>query len=429
MRMATPFPVPEPSRTLEVARLELARFAPDAPLDRVFRRACELSAHALDVERVGVWLFIDDRTVLRCASLYERSKGESSGGALLQVADFPTYFASLAIRKAIPAEVAASEPWTAELASKYLQPLGITSMLDAGIFVDGALVGVICHEHVGAPREWTTEARDFAGSIADLLALRIKSAEVRDLRAAFQTEQERLASQEKNAALEQLAAGVAHDFKNLLGIMLGQGELLSIRQDLPANARQQAKAIVTAAERGMALAEELLEFARPVQPPPAVIDVVETTAAILPVLQSAVGTRHELRYTHDAVVGQVLIDKSKFTRLLLNLVVNASEALPDGGAIDIQFSAMKLVGRADDAGHCVLLEVRDQGVGMEESTRRRAFEPFFSTKSKGTGLGLAIVRQIVDRIGGFVRMASEPGKGTTVRLFLPRIAASSGKKS
>lgn len=239
--MVTSSPVPEPSRPTEVARLELARFAPDAPLDRVFARACELSAAALGVERVGIWLFIDDRAVLRCANLFERSRGEHSAGAVLRVADFPTYFASLNIRKAVPAEIAITATWTAELAATYLRPLGISSMLDAGIFVDGILVGVVCHENVGPPREWTTEDRDFAGSVADLLALRIQSAEVRELRAAFLTQQDRLAAQDKADALAQLAAGVAHDFKNLLTVLLGHGEMLSVRRDVPADAREQAR--------------------------------------------------------------------------------------------------------------------------------------------------------------------------------------------
>ena len=135
--MTTPQPVPAPSRATEIARLELARLAPAEPLDAVFRRACELCARALEVERVGVWLFIDNGDALRCANLFERSKTEHSAGTLLRVADFPVYFTSISIRKAVPAEIAGTEPWTAELAAHYLRPLGIASILDAGIFVEG----------------------------------------------------------------------------------------------------------------------------------------------------------------------------------------------------------------------------------------------------------------------------------------------------
>jgi signal transduction histidine kinase len=392
----------------------------------VFRRACELSANALAVARVGVWLFIDDRAALRCANLFELFKREHSAGALLRVADFPTYFSSLTIRKAVPAEVAATEPWTAELASSYLRPLGIASMLDAGIFVDGVLVGVVCHEHVGPPREWTTEARDFAGSVADLLALRIQSAEVRELRAAFLTQRERLAAQDKAAALAQLAAGVAHDFRNLLTVVLGQGELLRARRDVPAEVQHHAKQIIGASERGIALVKELLEFARPGDRPPTVIDLASAIAEFLPVLHAAVGSRFEICYSHPQNLGQVLIDKNQFTRLLLNLVVNARDAMPDGGRIEIRLTAVKLTGNPSYTGRFVLLEVCDHGAGMDEATQQRIFEPFFTTKSKGTGLGMAVVRQVVDRAGGLIRVDSAHGRGTKVRVFFPRIGAISG---
>jgi signal transduction histidine kinase len=417
--------VPEATRITEVARLELTRFAPDAALDQVFCRACELCADALEVERVGVWLFIDDGATLRCANLFERSKREHSAGAMLRVADFPAYFASLTIRKAVPAEVATTESWTAELAASYLIPLGITSTLDAGIFVSGALVGVVCHENVGPPREWSTEARDFAGSVADMLAMRIQSAQVRELRAAFLTHRERTAAQDKEEALEHLAAGVAHDFKNLLTVFLGFGGLLSARADLPDDAREQAKQIVAAAQRGVALATELLEFARTDGQAPIVHDLANLTAELHPVLQATVGAQHRLRYARPPLLGQVLIDKTQYMRLLLNLVVNAREAMPVGGPIDLRLHPVKLTGNPSYSGRFVLLEVTDCGSGMDEATRRRIFEPYFTTKHKGTGLGLAVVRQIVERAGGLIRVVSTPGQGTTFRIFFPRIGSSS----
>ena len=417
--------VPRPSRPTEVARLELARLPADTPLDQVFCRACELSAQALAVERVGIWLFIDDRSALRCVNLFERTKREHSAGSVLRVADFPTYFASLDIRKAIPAEIAATESWTAELAPTYLQPLGICSMLDAGIFVNNVMVGVVCHEHVGTTREWTTEARDFAGSIADLLALRIQSAEAREQREAFQTQRDRLSAQAQTAALSHLAAGLAHDFRNLLTVFLGQGEMLA-RAELPPEARQQALTIVNAAERGLALTRELLDFARPVERPPSVLELGDVTTEFMPTLCAAVGPKHELRFIRPVGLGKVLMDKSQYTRLLLNLVVNAREAMPDGGPIDIGLSPVKLSGDPSYSGRFVLLEVSDRGGGMDETTRRRLFEPFFTTKSKGTGLGLPNVRRVVDRAGGLVRVESAPGQGTTFRVFFPRIGASTG---
>lgn len=412
--------VPKPSRPTELARLELAKLAQDAPLDQVFARACELSAAALNVERVGVWLFLDGDQVLRCADLYERSKGVHSAGSVLRVADFPVYFRSLVVRKAVPAEVVASAPWAAELAAVYLNPLGITSMLDAGIFVDGKLHGVVCHEHVGPPREWTTEDRDYAGSVADLIALRIQSAEVRELRSAFLTQQAHLATQEKASALAQLAAGVAHDFRNLLTVISGQTQLLARRADLPRGAGEQVAVIGESVERGIALARELMAFARPADRPPQVVDLGQVARDFLPVLKSAAVAR-EVRYLQPTPVGLVLIDPTQFTRLLLNLVVNAAEAGGDG-PVEVRLLPVNLTGHSAFSGPFVLLEVSDRGAGMDDATRRRVFEPYFTTKPGGTGLGMAVVRQVVDRAGGLVRVESAVGRGTTVRVFFPRVS-------
>ena len=126
-------------------------------LETGFRRVTETAADLLNVERVGVWLLVDERRALRCVDLFERSKATHSAGITLHVGAFPEYFAALERRKTVPAEVALTDPRTAGLAYVHLTPLGITSMLDATIFVGGEAVGVVCHEHIGAPREWTTE--------------------------------------------------------------------------------------------------------------------------------------------------------------------------------------------------------------------------------------------------------------------------------
>lgn len=417
---------PEPQRATETARLTLAQLPAEASLADVFARACEVAADAIDVARVGVWLYVDDRAALRCANLFERSTREHSAGAILRVADFPRYFASLSIRKAVPAEVAADDPRTAELTAAYLAPLGISSMLDAGIFVGGELVGVVCHEHVGPPREWTTEARDFAGSVADLLAMRVQSAEVADLRAAQRTQAGRLAMLEKAEALEQMAAGLAHDFRNLLTVVIGNAELLTDRIDPAPDSQEFHDGLLTAARRGIGLANELMEFARPANRPPTVLDPAEVTAEFLSVLRATVGPHHPLRFSRPPAVGQVLIDRVQFSRLLLNLVVNSRDALPDGGEIRIRVAPVRVNNSGGPPGLYVMLEVTDRGTGMDEATRRRAFDPFFTTKANGTGVGLAVVRRVADRAGGFARIESEPGRGTAVRVFLPRVGASTG---
>ena len=320
--------------------------------------------------------------------------------------------------------MAAEDPATAELASEYLAPLGISSMLDAGLFVDGEMVGVVCHEHVGPPRQWTADARDFASAVADTLSLRIQAAEVQDLRTAFQRQQRRLAAQAKVLAMEELTAGIAHDFKNLLMTIRIYGRLLSQRPELPADARDHAAEIVTATDRGTELARELMEFARPRFAPPAVTDLDAVTKDYLPTLQGMVGPRHDVRYSGAAGLGHVLVDINQYHRVLMNLATNAREAMPEGGSIRIRLAPVRKQ-NASGGGRFVMVEFADSGVGMDEATLERLFEPYFTTKPKGTGLGLPIVQQIVNRVGGFVKVESTPGRGSTVRMYFPSIRSGS----
>ena len=427
--MSTAFPTPpQPIRTTEAARLELLRLVPDADksLATVFRRACELAARAIRVERVGIWLFVEDRSAIRCVALYERGTNEHSEGAILRVADFPNYFAALQIRKAVPAELAATDPRTAELAAAYLLPLGVSSMLDAGIYRNAELVGVVCHESVGQPREWTTEDRDFAGSVSDLLAVKLEAAKAEELRAACRTQEDRLLRLDKADAQAQLAAGVAHDFRNLLTVITGHTEMLTGRTDLPADVQGQLRAVAEAASRGTELVQELLEFARPNGRPPVALHLGEATTGFLPVLKATLGAARPIDYAPPPALGRALVNKTDYCRILLNLVTNAGDATPAGQAVGIRVRPIKATEGAGPESHYIMLEVADRGAGMDEATARRAFEPYFTTKPKGTGLGLPTVRKLLDRAGGFLRIESRPGRGTTIRCFFPRVGASSG---
>jgi len=425
--MSTPPPILEQLRPTEAARLELSRAiaGPECSLADAFQHACEISARTLSVERVGIWLFVENRTAIRCANLFERSKDEHSEGAILYVADFSKYFEALDSCKAIPAEFAATDPRTAELADAYFRPLGITSILNSAILRDGETVGVLCHEHVGPPCEWTTEARDFVGSVADSLTLKMKSAQLHEVKAAFRTQEDRIFALEKGAALAQMAAGIAHDFNNLLSIVAAHAELLAGRSDIPPDALSQIGEMAEAAVRGRALVQGLLEFARP-DGRPAAINLADVTANFLPVLHTAIGVNYDLQFERPATLGQVLIDKTQFTRVLLNLGINARDSMPQGGPIRIRIAPVQTCETIGPTSNFVLVEVADRGLGMDEATRLRIFEPFFTTKAKGTGLGMPIVRRVVDRAGGFLRIESEPGAGTRVQAYFPRVGGSSG---
>src|SRR4029077_6037595 len=144
------------------ALLDLAKRNSADPAESL-RRLCEGAASTLDIERVGIWLFNPDHTEIRCSSLYVKSrKAFEKEGTVIQSRDFPRYFAALEESRVVAASDAHRDPRTAEFAGPYLKPLGIASMMDAPIRLRGNLVGVVCHEHIGAPREWPLEDQECA---------------------------------------------------------------------------------------------------------------------------------------------------------------------------------------------------------------------------------------------------------------------------
>lgn len=415
----------DPLRPSELARLEMARLAVQEtrPLPDVIRRLCEIAAETLDVNRVGVWLLTADRMAMRCANLFERTRGEHSEGCMLRMAEFPEYFQALRSRRALPSEFAQSDPRTTELRDAYLVPLGITSMLDSPVLKDGEMIGVVCHEHIGTPREWGTEERDFAMSVADSVASKIKSAELMIARSAIRHQAESSPGGDRLEVVGRLAAGVAHDFKNLLTVVMGNAGLIARQTDLPEDVSVRAMHIVQAAERGVTLVRELLDFGREPNGHPRVLNVADIVEGFVPILQSAVGIDYPVRFTREEDCGKVLIDRGNLERVLLNLVLNAWDAMPRGGAIAIRVIPELTADGAGPPAAFVRINIGDNGVGIPPELVERIFDPLYTTKpdGKGTGLGLAVVRRIVERAGGFVRVSSTPGNGATFHIYLPRI--------
>lgn len=415
----------EPRRPAELARLRMAGLVvqPDSPLPEVFRGLCEIAADTLGVERVGIWLMTADRQALRCADLFERTPREHSEGVTIRVADAPTYFRAVEERRALPSEFAQADPRTAELRDTYLVPLGITSVLDAPLLKDGRMVGVVCHEHVGPPREWTTEDRDFAMSVAEAVTSKMRAAELMIAKSALRHHAELAPGGDRLEAVGRLAAGVAHDFQNLLTVVMGNAGLIARRPDLPADILSRADQIAQAADRGAALVRELLDFGREPNGTPRVLNVPDVVGEFLPLLRTAAGPGYAVEFSRGPGAGKVLIDRGGLERAVLNLVLNARDAMPAGGTVRMHVAPDRAAEAGGPAGAYVRVDVRDSGTGIPEPDRDRIFEPFYTTKGagKGTGLGLAVVRRVVDRAGGFIRVDSAPGEGTTFRLYLPRV--------
>jgi signal transduction histidine kinase len=408
-------------REYEAARLQLARLHVDAgaSLAEAVRDATEIAAGALEVERVGVWFFADEHRALRCAVLFERDTGQHSSGAMLRVADFPNYFRALAQRRDISAAAARVDQVTHELDAAYLEPLGIRSMLDAPIYRGGDVVGVICHER-RIEHAWSDAERDFAAAAADAVARIFEEDAREDAETRLRAHEAYFGDARKMEALGRLAAGIAHDFRNLLTVVIGCADEIRRSESAPRTTAA-AREIQQTAERGAALVKDLLAFGREEARTPRVLDVGEVVESMASVLRTAVSRTHPVEIAVTRPVGRVLVDRSQLERVLLNLALNARDAMPRGGTIRI---AVREENVANPRGAYVLLEVADDGVGMDAATRERLFEPFFTTKpsGKGSGIGLAVVYRVVERCGGFLQVDSEPGQGARMRIYLPRVS-------
>jgi nitrogen-specific signal transduction histidine kinase len=249
------------------------------------------------------------------------------------------------------------------------------------------------------------------------------------------TEREALEAQlrqaQKMEAVGQLAGGVAHDFNNLLTVIRLHSELLAEALAESDPRREDVAEIGRAADRAAALTRQLLAFSRRqvLQPRVLVLDEVVRNARQL--LHRVIGADIRVE-SHGTTIGRVRADPGQIEQVLVNLAVNARDAMPEGGRLlietaDVELDAMfgPKRGAAISAGPYVMLAVSDTGLGMDAATQARIFEPFFTTKEvgKGTGLGLSTVYGIVKQSGGSIWVESEPGAGATFRIYLPRVDA------
>ena len=244
--------------------------------------------------------------------------------------------------------------------------------------------------------------------------------------------EERLLQTQKMEAVGRFAGGIAHDFNNLLLVIQGFGEILCGRlgPDSPLQAR--AEAILEAAGRAQALTRQIQTFSRGQIIEPRTIDLSQVVCGLEDLLRRAIGEHIELVIDSSPERALVLADPGQLEQVILNLVFNARDAMPEGGRLDLATGVLELDEEAarelslSGPGRFVVLRVDDQGRGMDEDTRSRIFEPFFTTKAegRGTGLGLTTVSGIANCAGGAVRVQSSPGRGTRLEVLLPRAEGS-----
>jgi PAS domain S-box-containing protein len=241
---------------------------------------------------------------------------------------------------------------------------------------------------------------------------------------------EHLQVAQRMEAFGRLTGGIAHTFNNMLTAILGNAQMIQARVPADHPAHPKAVDIQQAAARAAALTRQLLAFSRQQTLQPKLLDLSAVVADMKEMLGQALGARIEVAAALGTSLDRVKADPGQLQQVLLNLALNARDAMPDGGRLGIETANVELdgafaAGREWDIvpGPYVLLAVSDTGCGMDEETQARAFEPFFTTKAPGkaTGLGLSAVYGIVKQSGGHILIHSEPGRGTTIRIYLPRV--------
>lgn len=407
--------------------LDLARLpVQDLPCaEAICSEVTEAVSRSVDVDRVGIWVM--EGTGLRLVDGYQRSLDAHHAGTQIGRAGAEPYFAALANERFIIANDARQHPATACFTASYLEPLGITAMLDAPVLRDGRVWGVLCIEHVGShPRTWTAAEQTLAAALADCTASLLERHDRLRAERALSAQRSELERAGRLANVERLVGGIAHDFRNLMTVISGGAELIDRKRGDRDALERNLKRMREALQAGIGLCERLDVFARSslgMREVIAVAPFLGERAAELRALTQ--GTR---RFTLDAEVEvHVEIEAELLRRVLVNLMVNAVEATSPGGEITItlrQETAYAEHQRLRPGGYAVIA-VSDDGCGIGKEVMARIGEPFLTTKPEQArgGLGLPTVLQIVASAKGEVVFSSKAGVGTRVEVWLPLATA------
>ena len=270
--------------------------------------------------------------------------------------------------------------------------------------------------------------RDAGGTVVGIIVMAQDITERKRIEAALHSSELQLRQSQKMEAIGQLAGGIAHDFNNLLTVIIGRAQLLEKRNDMSAPVLRSVNLIHKTGLRAAALTRQLLQFSRQQVLQPQIIDLNILVPEMQEMLRSLISEDIDL-VIKLSNIGKINADPGQVQQVVMNLVVNARDAMPKGGKITIETSNIQLDAEYcaknidSTAGPCVMLAVADTGCGMDEKIRAKIFDPFFTTKEqgKGTGLGLSTVYGIVKQAGGSIYVYSEVGHGTIFKVYFPEV--------
>jgi PAS domain S-box-containing protein len=407
-------------------------------LGLAFRTITEVASRTLGVSRTSIWFYQRDVAAIHCEDLYEHPTGAHSSGATLRESDCPSYFRALGEGRVIPAHYARTDPRTRDFAEAYLKPMGITSMLDAPIRLEGRMIGVVCHEHTGSPREWTLDEQNFAGSMADLVALSLEVSQRRQAERALREAHDQLEvkvaerTRELSEANEQLKefdrlkseflAMMSHELRTPMNSIIGFTGIL--RQELagPLNEEQkkQLGMVNVSARHLLELINDILDLSRiesgKVEVSAENFRVADVVTQVIGSLRPAADQKG-LSLEHDIADPSKVIcsDRKRTFQILLNLANNAVK-FTDRGSVKIEV-------RDERAG--VQFAVIDTGIGIKSDQLANLFQAFRQVDGsakrvyEGTGLGLYLCKKLVNMLGGSIGADSSFGVGSRFFFTLP----------
>ncbi|MCI0415607.1 response regulator [bacterium] len=402
--------------------------AESASIDEAITRILQAICETLHWDFGAFWAVDAKAKVLHCSNLWhtQRVSLEEYAGNLHEFTfEFGKGLPGQVWATGRPVHVEEQEIWKEPLRERIIERAGFKSAFYSPIKNEREVMGVMEFFSVTS-QTLELGLLDMAGSLGSQIGQYLERKKVEQAKTELE---KRLLQSQKIEAIGQLAGGVAHDFNNVLMAVMSYGALIQMNVTESHPVKNYSLEIQKAAERGANLTRQLLAFSRKQVLTPKTLDLNHAISRMEDMLQRLIGEHIEFKSIYAPDLGLVQADPGQIEQVLMNLTVNARDAMPHGGKLVIETKNLEIDEASSSTyldltpGRYVMFSVTDTGIGMDKSTQARIFEPFFTTKEeeKGTGLGLATVYGIVKQSEGHIEVYSFPGVGTTFKIYLPQI--------